>query len=268
MTDGLFYYTPEADPYFNMAFDTWLFEAFAESVQPAPALLRLYSWSRPAVTIGYNQRADEVVDIAGLPENTPVIRRITGGRAIYHDESEITFSLAAELSALPTAARSLSGANALVSETIVDILRGVGVEAVWARHSDDGFRKQAGKRVRSCFDSVSRYEIVAGGQKVVGIAQRRRGDCLIQQGSIKINGVTANPAVRQAGRAVPVAVRPLTDAEAGLTAEAVRGVFREAFVGRLEIDFQERGMTSEVRQKLAFVEQNLIEFPLRKREFV
>ncbi|MBN2226395.1 MAG: lipoate--protein ligase family protein [candidate division Zixibacteria bacterium] len=264
MSEGLFYFTPKADPYFAMAFDAWLFERCCAQNPPARAVLRLYSWNCPAVTVGYNQNAEEVVDMASLPENTPVIRRITGGRAIYHDCDEITFSLGAVLTELPLPARTLSGANSLVSETIVDVLRRLGIEAVWARHSDAGFRKQTGARVRSCFDSISRYEITVGGQKVVGIAQRRRGDCLIQQGSIKINGITDNPAVRQTGRPVPVEVSPSVGRGKTLTPDSMREIFQDVFSNRLAVTFQPGELSSDDCQAVSILQGNLMHFPLEK----
>ena len=72
---------------FNMALDSFLLEH-----PPDLPLLRFYSWSPSAITIGYNQRSlyfnKEKCEQLGID----VIRRPTGGRAVYHNK-EITYSV-------------------------------------------------------------------------------------------------------------------------------------------------------------------------------
>ena len=78
------------DPYENMAADEWLMEqAFS---RPGYVALRLYTWNAGAITFGYNQDVDRAVDYSAL-NGTPLIRRITGGRALYHDPSELTYAI-------------------------------------------------------------------------------------------------------------------------------------------------------------------------------
>lgn len=75
----------------NMAVD----EAVLESVASGKELptLRLYGWTPASITIGYFQSLHEEVDAKVCEENgVPIIRRITGGGAVYHDK-EITYSL-------------------------------------------------------------------------------------------------------------------------------------------------------------------------------
>jgi lipoate-protein ligase A len=194
-TTAIFVYEPDGDPYFNMACDNALFRLFTDRRIDTPAVLRLYSWATPAFTIGYNQKIAHAMEMSRVEEGTPVIRRITGGRAIYHDPSEITFSLIARMDLLRAETRSLSAINAAISETLVEILNSVGISAVWRRHSDDSYRGKAPVKSGACFASVSRYEIVNHEVKIVGGAQRRAAECFIHQGSIKINGVAVHPAL-------------------------------------------------------------------------
>ncbi len=74
-----------------MAFDDCLLARVIG--QPDNVLLRLYTWSPGTITIGYHQDADRATDPAQLG-TTPVVRRITGGRAVYHDPSELTYAIA------------------------------------------------------------------------------------------------------------------------------------------------------------------------------
>ncbi len=93
MSKGLFIYTPSRDPFLNMAMDEWLFDEVCHGLLADSAILRIYSWSVPAITIGYNQDQNKAVDWGLHRSDTPVIRRITGGRGIFHESTEITFSL-------------------------------------------------------------------------------------------------------------------------------------------------------------------------------
>src|SRR5207247_9081540 len=72
----------------NMTIDELL---LAESVQSGSAFLRLYRWDPPTLSIGRNQPAV----ITGVP----VVRRPTGGQAVWHDP-EVTCAAAAPLELL------------------------------------------------------------------------------------------------------------------------------------------------------------------------
>lgn len=76
-----------ASAYHNMAVD----EAIAK-VGRFPTL-RLYKWSPPAISIGYFQSLKQEVDICACKElGVDIVRRITGGGAVFHD-SELTYSI-------------------------------------------------------------------------------------------------------------------------------------------------------------------------------
>ena len=265
--EGSFFFTPDCEPYYNMALDEWLFAQIINDRSDSSANLRLYSWRNPGITIGYNQKVEMALDQDNLDCDIPVIRRITGGRAIYHDSSEITFSLSMKTDILPEKSRSLSAVNSLVSETIVEILVSCGINAEWRRHSGHESRPIAkNNQVSACFDSVSRYEITAEGRKVAGIAQRRIGSVIIQQGSIKINGISDYPAVRQRGNAN---AKPKCNAESKiLSINEMKKPFIRSFSGLMLINFVENKLTvnrfSELSESVSFMSQN----PLSCREFV
>ncbi|UCD17554.1 MAG: lipoate--protein ligase family protein [Candidatus Zixiibacteriota bacterium] len=265
MMTGYYYYTPDEDPYYNMSFDDWMFEAVVKNLLDCPALLRLYSWRKPAITIGYNQDSSKIVDYTALEPGFPVIRRITGGRAIYHDPTEVTFSFATAFDMVPAKTRSLSGTNRLISETVVEILNAVGIKACWARHSDPSYSGRGKGKVRSCFDSTARYEILLDGEKIVGGAQRSEGSFLIHQSSIKINGISDFPVIGQVGRKT---ARSGSRGESGRVAPSdLRDEFCRVFSERFNLDFQERSLASRQRQRLRIMTQKLAENSLGKREF-
>jgi len=82
----------DSEPCFNMAFDSRML-TFVR-LNPGMVLLRLYTWAIPTITIGLNQITERAVDMRQLGR-TPLIRRVTGGRAVFHDCSELTYAIAA-----------------------------------------------------------------------------------------------------------------------------------------------------------------------------
>ena len=84
-----------------MALDEALLEGVRRGV--SPPTLRLYAFTPSAVTMGRFQRAAEVVDLELADKlGVPVVRRITGGGAVYHDEfGEVTYSVMAPVDLFP-----------------------------------------------------------------------------------------------------------------------------------------------------------------------
>ncbi len=208
MADAVFYPTYSCEPYYNMAFDEWLFGR-AISV-PGAVFIRLYTWQVPAITFGCNQKQDTALDFDRVGETT-VIRRLTGGRALFHDRSELTYAVAINTEAGPGAAVGDSVASS--SRRIATILSGfllhLGVKSSYARQSSPEEKVPAFFHKASCFESVSRYELVSGDQKIVASAQKRVGRSFLQHGSIKLRGTCQHPALgsiagasRQPGQAV------------------------------------------------------------------
>ena len=85
--------TGAADGPYNMAVD----EAVLRSVrkQQIPPTLRIYAWNPAAISVGYGQPVHRDIDVEKCRRSgTPIVRRLTGGRAVLHDE-EITYSVVA-----------------------------------------------------------------------------------------------------------------------------------------------------------------------------
>ncbi len=160
----------------NMARDEAILRNFV--VGDSLPTLRLYSWSSPTISIGYAQKADRFL---ALERALPVVRRLTGGRAVLHD-MELTYSIVA-----PTSNSRFNGgidaAYRLIGGAIVDALKVLGVNAEIVRPSSEA-RSRGKKRDEACFNSHSRYEITLEGRKLSGSAQRRFGDLFLQHGSI------------------------------------------------------------------------------------
>jgi len=260
---GRYYVTPNGDPYYNMALDEWLFAAIQKRTDFAPAVLRLYSWDRGAITIGYNQNPSKAVDFDALDTDVPMIRRITGGRAIYHDPSEITFSLALNQAIFPETSRSLSRTNTFISGSVVEALESAGIDVSWSRQSEPGFA--AGREIprKSCFGSISKYEIISRLGKIAGGAQRMIGSSLIHQCSIKINGVSDCPAIgqNQAPASGEESLNKNTGKKLGLSdfTEAFRLVFSRNLGVRLDLTEFSAGDTKEIELFIQRVAEKRLE---------
>jgi lipoate-protein ligase A len=194
MAKAVFFCHYAGGPFFNMAFDEWLLgQALSE---PAFVSLRLYTWQPGAITFGFNQKKELALDFSRVSD-TPVIRRITGGRAIYHDPEEITYSIAVNTSNLDNAKLngSLSGTSSAIAEALTLFLASLGIRSHYLRRSSSKDSKPIFSHTSPCFDSAARYEIVAKSRKIVASAQRRVGKAFLQHGSIKVNGIAAHPAL-------------------------------------------------------------------------
>ena len=162
---------------YNMAMD----EAIALSVrcQNAPPTLRLYGWDRLSLSLGCFQKSADL-DLSYCRKNSiPLVRRPTGGRAILHgDELTYSFSVRTDWEPFTKGLResygSISAAFRLAFEKI-------GVNAQWKDQREKG---RILVRSPLCFQSSSYGEIVVDNRKIVGSAQRRWKDGLLQQGTI------------------------------------------------------------------------------------
>jgi lipoyl(octanoyl) transferase len=177
---------PPLDGATNMARDEALLDAVAAG--ESPATLRFYQWSVPTVSLGYFQPYAAFESAPAIVRH-PVVRRTTGGGAILHDR-ELTYALAATTSHCllrggPT------NLYCLVHDAIIDVLRSAGVEAERRGHGgragnwrDDGSGDAGGEEPFLCFARGHSLDIVLGGQKLAGSAQRRVAGAVLQHGSL------------------------------------------------------------------------------------
>ena len=160
----------------NMNRDTLLLRRAQAQPDVLPAL-RFFQWQPPAVSIGYAQPLMQIDDDKCAALGIPVVRRPTGGRAIYH-HSEFTYSVTIPPWHPLARLRVLETYNK-ISMALKFGLRNIGINAKLSR----GDARLGGKNP-SCFSSTARYELAVGGKKLVGSAQRRSHGAILQQGSI------------------------------------------------------------------------------------
>jgi lipoyl(octanoyl) transferase len=176
LTCHVFPYAASSGPA-NMALDEALLEWVAGGA--GPACLRTYSWTTPTLSLGYFQPFSEV-QVDPRFQSVPVVRRLTGGGAIWH-HYEVTYALV--VAGNHPLARPSTGLYRAVHGAIADALGAVGISA--ARRGDGGGSGHGDqKRPLLCFTDTDPEDIVSGDVKIVGSAQRRRGGAVLQHGSL------------------------------------------------------------------------------------
>ncbi len=162
---------------YNMALD----EAIALSVrrQLSPPTLRFYGWNRASLSLGAFQRSAGLNLAFCRTKGIPVVRRPTGGRAILHGE-ELTYSFSVRTD-LPPFAKGLFESYRSISTAFIRGLGKLGICAEAKKQKERG-RTLTGSPL--CFQSSSYGEILIENRKIVGSAQKRWQEGLLQQGSI------------------------------------------------------------------------------------
>jgi lipoyltransferase/lipoate-protein ligase len=131
-----------------------------------PNTIRLYRWNPSAVSIGYFQSIEKEVNLPACEKyGVDVIRRITGGGAVYHDyNGEITYSLVAPETD-PKMPKDILASYEFICGAIANGLATLGVDAEFKPVND----------------------IVAGGKKISGNAQTRRHGVVLQHGTVLVD---------------------------------------------------------------------------------
>lgn len=161
----------------NMSVDLALLD---EAGRTGGSFLRLYRWSPPCLSFGRNEPVDTRYDRAAIERlGIDVVRRPTGGRAVWHDQ-EVTYAVAAPLATFG----SLRESYRSIHERLAVALRRLGVPADLAPRPKALTSLHGG----ACFASAVGGEVVVGGRKLVGSAQVRQGSAFLQHGSILLEG--------------------------------------------------------------------------------
>jgi len=249
-----------AEPYFNMAFDEWMLSRV--HAEPGSVYLRFYSWLPGAITFGYNQRQETALDFMQAGD-TPIIRRITGGRAIYHDPSEFTYAVALNPLNLENQRLigTLSETSGALAAILVHFLTGLGIQAAFVQRSSRDNARPDFFHKAPCFASKAKYELMMGENKIIASAQKRLNGSLLQHGSIKINGVVPHPALSGCGTGQDKINQPVAIKEFNEIADIFRIKFREY----LDLDFQERDLSSGESEAVKKIEESVKNNAFKKR---
>jgi lipoate-protein ligase A len=154
--------------FMNMAVDEAVLTA--RTVDRVPNTLRLYKWKPSAVSIGKNQNPENEVQLDNCRRlGVNVVRRISGGGTVYHDErDEVTYSLVAKTTDLGI--KDITAVYAKVYDGVKDALRLLGVTADF----DEG-------------DAKNCPNLTVKGRKISGSSQAHKRETVLQHGTLLLD---------------------------------------------------------------------------------
>lgn len=168
------------DGKYNMEFDLEL----TNNCKPNTSYLRFYGWKPACISIGANQSFDDINIELAKKDNIDVVKRPTGGRAILHNE-ELTYSVI-----MPNII-DINGLEVYekISLALVDGLKNY--NSLLSNVSLESQQPNFSRVIKEidgaiCFGSIAKSEIKYLGKKLVGSAQRKIGNTILQHGSILV----------------------------------------------------------------------------------
>jgi lipoate---protein ligase len=165
-----------ADGRQQMAIDTAIFQA-VESGESLPTL-RFYQWEPIAISLGYHQRTypDHWRSLNFEGQTVDLVRRPTGGRAVLH-QGDLTYAVAT--AGLPP---SRTESYRQICEFLIQGWRSLGYELSY------GSALRGYIQNPNCFGTATGADLVLpDGRKLIGSAQKRSADTVLQHGSMRLN---------------------------------------------------------------------------------
>ncbi len=156
------------DAFANMAIDEAILQARIK--KSVPNTLRIYRWQPSAVSIGRFQVLENEVVVENCRKSgADIVRRISGGGSVYHDEEgEITYSVVADKEEL--AAGDLGSIYAKIYAGVAEALNSLGIISDF--ESGDA---------RKC------PNLTVHGKKLSGSSQCHKGKTVLQHGTLLLN---------------------------------------------------------------------------------
>lgn len=165
----------------NMAIDEAVFNGIMNGT--SSPTIRFYDWQKPTASYGYNQSWEKEIDPALLEKyDFDFVRRPTGGRLVLHYD-EVTYAVIAP--AVGKLSGNVTQSYAEISKALKAGFLQMGLEVDLEKGDLSAEHQRQAKN--PCFTSSSRYELKYQNKKIVGSAQIRKKDVILQHGSILLN---------------------------------------------------------------------------------
>ncbi len=159
----------------NMQIDAELLDR-AISERLNEPIFRLYGWSPACISLGRNQK-DDFLDYERIKSlGVDVVRRLTGGRALLHDD-EITYSFICPASYLQHG-ENVAGSYKNICQIFIDKFSEIGIELSF------GTDKGVHTKFDYCMLVSTGADLCCQGKKLIGSAQFRKEGYILQHGSI------------------------------------------------------------------------------------
>ena len=149
---------------FNMAADQVLLENYSKNDDP---VFRIYEWAEATLSLGRNEKIDHRIDLDACENlGIPIVRRITGGKAVLHG-FDLTYSLVGGVLDKQFN-RGVLDNYRFLAKGFYAFFEELGLKPELWEHSPQN--KKINTHV--CFSVISAYEILVEGRKIIGSAQR------------------------------------------------------------------------------------------------
>lgn len=179
--------------FMNMAIDEAIMIAHREGL--VPPTIRFYQWSPPAVSLGYFQDLKKEINVDVCQDmGIGIVRRPTGGKAVLHDK-ELTYSFIIKENH-PVVNVSILETYKKISGGMIRGLSYLGITAelvpLREKFKSESLPKGEKSEIHHsdfksiCFSVPSQYEVQVEGKKIVGSAQVRKREIVLQHGSLLI----------------------------------------------------------------------------------
>lgn len=208
--------------------------------------LRVFRWDRPAISLGRFQNLErEIASEVCEQQSVALVRRPTGGRAVYHRD-EFTYSIIiGKRDGVPA---GVVAAYAHLAQGLLAALQQLGVQA---ELSDGRVNKNPSA---ACFASSTQADLTSGGFKLIGSAQRWQDESLVQQGSLPLDDRAAEffemlrfpsaEARQEALAAYREKTTPLHTFAPQASWDAVARAFQQGFSSALDVQFTEDDLSA------------------------
>ncbi|RLG45142.1 MAG: lipoate--protein ligase family protein [Thermoproteota archaeon] len=226
----------EGPAHWQMALDEALL--VLKSREKIPNTIRLYVIKPSAVTIGYFQKISESVNLSYTREKRiPVVRRVTGGGAVLHDQDgEITYSVTVSSKDVP---ENVLESYKVICSGVIEALSIFGLQAEFVPVND----------------------VLVRGKKISGSAQARRSEAVLQHGTLMYNTnleILARALMVPKAKLVDHGVRSITERVTTISTSLGRKVDKDEVIESLKRGFEkalgitlEKGELTEEEIKLA-----------------
>ena len=115
----------------NMAIDNSIYESVANGRENPT--IRFYKWNPSSISLGAYQNPGEISLEACKKHNIGIVRRMTGGRAVFHDKADFTYSVIAPIRVFNY---SIGNAYKEICRCIINTLSELGIKAALENKND------------------------------------------------------------------------------------------------------------------------------------
>ena len=159
----------------NMETDSEILESAIKNKEREP-IIRFYGWSPKCVSLGRNQTFDHININYCSKNKIDIVKRVTGGRGLLHDD-EVTYSFICPIDFLQ-AGESVIKSYKEISSAIIEGFKNIDITL------EIGNSKKRNASFDYCMLLSTGADLSYNGKKLIGSAQYRKNNYILQHGSI------------------------------------------------------------------------------------